>query len=62
MTTKDLASLDADADGLVAVASETYDPPTTVLDADGQGDPYAQFGRRRVRPSTAAWRTSRAPP
>ncbi|HET6713440.1 MAG TPA: molybdopterin cofactor-binding domain-containing protein [Actinomycetota bacterium] len=44
MTTMDLASLDADADGLVAVASETYDPPTTVLDADGQGDPYAQFG------------------
>jgi len=44
MTTLDLTSWDADADGLVAVASETYDPPTTVLDDDGQGDPYAQFG------------------
>ncbi|MEZ0234911.1 MAG: molybdopterin-dependent oxidoreductase [Actinomycetota bacterium] len=44
MTTVDLTSLDADADGLVAVASETYDPPTTVLDDEGQGDPYAQFG------------------
>ncbi len=44
MTTVDLTAVDADADGLVAVAIETYDPPTTVLDDDGQGDPYAQFG------------------
>ena len=24
--------------------SATYDPPTTALDEDGQGEPYAQFG------------------
>jgi CO/xanthine dehydrogenase Mo-binding subunit/aerobic-type carbon monoxide dehydrogenase small subunit (CoxS/CutS family) len=40
----DLRALDADQDGLVAVDTETYDPPTTALDADGQGEPYAQFG------------------
>jgi CO/xanthine dehydrogenase Mo-binding subunit len=43
-TNVDLGSLDADADGLVAVTSATYDPPTTPLDEDGQGIPYAQFG------------------
>jgi CO/xanthine dehydrogenase Mo-binding subunit/aerobic-type carbon monoxide dehydrogenase small subunit (CoxS/CutS family) len=43
-TNVDLASLDADADGLVAVTTATYDPPTTPLDEDGQGVPYAQFG------------------
>ncbi len=43
-TMVDLGSLDADRDDLVAVASGTYDPPTTTLDADGQGEPYAQFG------------------
>ena len=43
-TMVDLRALDVDADGLVAVDTETYDPPTTTLDADGQGDPYAQFG------------------
>ncbi len=43
-TTVDLGSLDADGDGLVAVTNATYDPPTTTLDEDGQGDPYAQFG------------------
>ncbi|HVF08178.1 MAG TPA: molybdopterin cofactor-binding domain-containing protein [Actinomycetota bacterium] len=43
-TSVDLASLDADDDGLVARATGTYDPPTTTLDADGQGEPYAQFG------------------
>ena len=36
--------MDADEDGLVAVAGATYDPPTTTLDEDGQGEPYAQFG------------------
>ena len=43
-TMVDLHALDADGDDLVAVASATYDPPTTTLDADGQGEPYAQFG------------------
>ncbi len=43
-TRVDLAALDADQDDLVSVATATYDPPTTALDADGQGEPYAQFG------------------
>ncbi len=43
-TEVELHDLEADADGLVAVAVATYDPPTTALDADGQGAPYAQFG------------------
>ena len=33
---------------LVAVTSATYDPPTTALDEDGQGEPYAQFGYGRT--------------
>ncbi len=37
-------ALDTDDDGLVASSSATYDPPTTALDEDGQGEPYAQFG------------------
>jgi CO/xanthine dehydrogenase Mo-binding subunit len=44
VTTVDVSSLDADQDGLVAVTTATYDPPTTALDEDGQGEPYAQFG------------------
>jgi CO/xanthine dehydrogenase Mo-binding subunit len=40
----ELAALDADAEGLVAQGVATFDPPTTTLDADGQGAPYAQFG------------------
>ncbi|MDX8444608.1 molybdopterin-dependent oxidoreductase [Mesorhizobium captivum] len=40
----DLATLRADADGLVFVAEETYDPPTLPLDAKGQGKPYAVYG------------------
>jgi CO/xanthine dehydrogenase Mo-binding subunit len=40
----DLAALDADAEGLVAQGVATFDPPTTPLDEDGQGVPYAQFG------------------
>jgi CO/xanthine dehydrogenase Mo-binding subunit len=44
VTTVDIGSMDADEDGLVAVTSATYDPPTTALDEDGQGEPYAQFG------------------
>ena len=44
VTTLDLATLPADADGLVAVAQATFDPPTTPLDENGQGAPYAMFG------------------
>ena len=40
----DLARLPADARGYVLSAEETYDPPTTPLDADGQGKPYAVYG------------------
>jgi len=39
-----LAGLAADANGYVLAAEETYDPPTTPLDADGQGAPYAVYG------------------
>ena len=37
--TLDLASLPADLEG-----DGRYDPPTTALDADGQGTPYATYG------------------
>lgn len=40
----DLAALPADPDGFVFAAQETYDPPTTPLDAKGQGNPYAVYG------------------
>jgi aldehyde oxidoreductase len=40
----DLARLPVDDKGLVVQVEETFDPPTTTLDADGQGDPYAVFG------------------
>jgi CO/xanthine dehydrogenase Mo-binding subunit len=40
----DLAGLPADGEGYVLVAEESYDPPTTPLDADGQGVPYAVYG------------------
>src|SRR6185312_10981862 len=40
----DLADLALDADGLVFSAQETYDPPTTPLDENGQGKPYAVYG------------------
>lgn len=33
-----------DDTGYVVSAIETYDPPTTALDADGQGEPYAVYG------------------
>ena len=39
----DLATMDADADGLVLSAESSFDPPTTTLDDDGQGDPYATY-------------------
>ncbi len=41
--TIDLASLPADADGIVLQGEGTFDPPTTALDADGQGVPYATY-------------------
>ena len=40
----DLAELDTDAEGYVFKAQETYDPPTSPLDENGQGEPYAVFG------------------
>ena len=39
-----LSHLTADANGYVLAAEETYDPPTTALDENGQGKPYAVFG------------------
>ncbi|MCX7888406.1 MAG: molybdopterin-dependent oxidoreductase [Rhodobacteraceae bacterium] len=39
-----LAALPPDALGYALSAEETWDPPTRPLDADGQGQPYAQFG------------------
>ncbi len=42
--TLDLSRLAPDARGYVLTATETYDPPTRPLDANGQGAPYAQFG------------------
>jgi CO/xanthine dehydrogenase Mo-binding subunit len=40
----ELDRLAADPEDLVAVSAGSYDPPTTPLDEDGQGAPYAQFG------------------
>jgi CO/xanthine dehydrogenase Mo-binding subunit len=40
----DLGAMKTDADGLVFRAVETYDAPTTALDAKGQGKPYAVYG------------------
>ena len=40
----DLAALSTKPDGLAFAAQETYDPPTTPLDAKGQGSPYAVYG------------------
>ncbi len=42
--TIDLTARTADSDGFVAVAQATFDPPTTPLDPNGQGEPYAMFG------------------
>lgn len=39
-----LADLPVDAHGYALSAEETFDPPTSPLDADGQGDPYAVYG------------------
>jgi len=42
--TIDLAGLDTDAEGVVLDGNGTYDPPTTPLDENGQGVPYATYG------------------
>ncbi|MEZ5911601.1 MAG: molybdopterin cofactor-binding domain-containing protein [Paracoccaceae bacterium] len=39
-----LAELPADGEGFVLRAEETYDPPTSALDENGQGVPYAVYG------------------
>jgi aldehyde oxidoreductase len=39
----DPALLKADADGNVIVSEGSFDPPTTPLDADGQGNPYGTY-------------------
>ena len=40
----DLAQLPRDAHGYVLCAEESFDPPTSPLDANGQGMPYAVYG------------------
>jgi CO/xanthine dehydrogenase Mo-binding subunit/aerobic-type carbon monoxide dehydrogenase small subunit (CoxS/CutS family) len=40
----DLSTLPPDRFGQALSAEETYDPPTTRLDSDGQGAPYAVYG------------------
>ncbi len=40
----DLEALPVNRAGFVLECAETYDPPTSPLDADGQGEPYAVFG------------------
>ncbi len=42
--TIDLMALDEDEHGYVLCAEETYDPPTSALDENGQGTPYAVYG------------------
>jgi aldehyde oxidoreductase len=42
--TLDLGRLSSNAKGYVIEVNETYDPPTKPLDANGQGEPYAQYG------------------
>jgi CO/xanthine dehydrogenase Mo-binding subunit len=39
-----LGRLPRDGFGHVLTAEESYDPPTSPLDADGQGNPYAVYG------------------
>ncbi|MFO1210866.1 MAG: molybdopterin cofactor-binding domain-containing protein [Amaricoccus sp.] len=40
----ELGTLPVDASGYVFAAAASWDPPTTALDADGQGVPYAVYG------------------
>ncbi|RZT29020.1 molybdopterin-dependent oxidoreductase [Cupriavidus agavae] len=39
----DLSALPADPHGYAVAAEESFDPPVTALDADGQGKPYATY-------------------
>jgi CO/xanthine dehydrogenase Mo-binding subunit/aerobic-type carbon monoxide dehydrogenase small subunit (CoxS/CutS family) len=39
-----LADLPPDEHGYVLAAERSFDPPTTPLDADGQGEPYGLYG------------------
>ena len=39
-----LSDMPIDENGYVLSAEETYDPPTTALDENGQGAPYAVYG------------------
>jgi aldehyde oxidoreductase len=39
-----LGSMSLDPRGYVVSAEESFDPPTTPLDANGQGNPYAVYG------------------
>jgi aldehyde oxidoreductase len=41
--TLDLSKLTVNAFGYVLMAEETFDPPTTTLDENGQGSPYAVY-------------------
>jgi aldehyde oxidoreductase len=43
-TTLPLEELPLDAHGYVITAEATFDPPTSPLDENGQGNPYAVFG------------------
>ncbi len=40
----DLATLPTDAHGYVFMTEATFDPPTSPLDENGQGNPYAVYG------------------
>lgn len=40
----DLSAMETDARGYVISVEETYDPPTTPMDENGQGKPYAVYG------------------
>ncbi len=40
----DLSTMPTDALGYVVASEETFDPPTTPLDENGQGAPYAVYG------------------
>lgn len=44
LTRFSLAMLQSDAHGLALSSEARYDPPTTPLDANGQGAPYAVYG------------------
>ncbi|WP_445242129.1 molybdopterin-dependent oxidoreductase [Methylovirgula sp. 4M-Z18] len=44
VSTLQLDQLPRDERGYVLIGEATFDPPTSPLDADGQGDPYALYG------------------